>query len=208
MASQKIKCMTSSIQKGDKQTSLLWKIFAHHMKMHARTYRISECNNGHALKTIHPIRFFIKETTTNTFSSWNCQTSWLVFCNAFAPYNKLKPPNNQNKKCSMKFPQKMNSQLTINKYPQLVPPVYNPCIISPRPKMVTNSFGNRNFMQPANGKAQHAPKVPWFFSLKFWAGGGRERGRGEGFLPFFFCFKNVPFKFPSGSQCVPQEYSQ
>jgi hypothetical protein len=37
----------------------------------------------------------------------------------------------------------------------------------------------------ANGKAQHALKVPWFFSFKFWGGGG---GGGGGFFFFFFFF--------------------
>ncbi len=43
----------------------------------------------------------------------------------------------------------------------------------PRPKMVTKSFGKRNFMQPM-GRPKHALKVPCFFSfyvLGFWGGG-------------------------------------
>jgi hypothetical protein len=74
--------------------------------MHARAHRISECKNGHACKTIHPTHFFVKETTTTLFPV-EIVKQVAHLCNAFAPYNKLKPPNNQNKKCSMKLPKKM-----------------------------------------------------------------------------------------------------
>ncbi len=51
--------------------------------------------------------------------------------------------------------------------------------------MVTNSFGNRNFMQPTGRLSMHS-KCLDFFSFKFW-------GRGvEGFFSFSF----APFKFP------------
>jgi hypothetical protein len=91
-------------------------IFACHPEMHAHTYRISECNNGHACKTIHLVLFFVKETTTTLFPV-EIVKQVARLCNGSAPHNKLKPPNNQNKNCSMKFPEKENSQLTINKYP-------------------------------------------------------------------------------------------
>ncbi len=61
----------------------------------------------------------------------------------------------------------------------------------PRRKMVTNSFGNRNFMQPM-GRPKHALKVPCFFSFSV-GGGGR----------IFFHFSLVSNMFPN-SQCVPQ----
>jgi hypothetical protein len=69
-------------------------------------------------------------------------------------------------------------QVTLNKYPQ----VYNGGINPGQKKMVTNSFGNRIFMQPI--------------------GGG-----GKGIRGIFFHFSFVPNKFPIcslGSQCVPQ----
>jgi hypothetical protein len=54
-----------------------------------------------------------------------------------------------------------------------------------------NSFGKRNFMQPANGKAQHAlMKGPFFFFM---------RG-GEG---FFGSFSPVPKVFPWDSPPPP-----
>jgi hypothetical protein len=52
--------------------------------------------------------------------------------------------------------------------------------------MVTNSFGNRNFMQPMERLSMHSWRIQ-FFSL----GGWRER---QGFFFFFPC-----------SQCVPQD---
>jgi hypothetical protein len=55
------------------------------------------------------------------------------------------------------------------------------------PKMVTKSFGKRNFMQPM-GSPKHALKVPCFFSFYvLGAGAGGER----------FCFH-----FSPASQCV------
>jgi hypothetical protein len=55
--------------------------------------------------------------------------------------------------------------------------------------MVTNSFGNRNFMQPMEGPIVHSQCLA-FFSFKF-----SEEGRGAG--------KNL-FSFFFGSQCVPK----
>jgi hypothetical protein len=49
--------------------------------------------------------------------------------------------------------------------------------------MVTNSFGNRNFMQPRLSVG---------------------RGGGGGFFSFFFCSQDVPFKFLMGSHQVPK----
>jgi len=58
---------------------------------------------------------------------------------------------------------------------------------------MTNSFGNRNFMQPMGGLRMHS-KCLDFFSLKFFVGGG--------FFNFFLCSHRVPFMFPMGSQMV------
>jgi hypothetical protein len=70
--------------------------------------------------------------------------------------------------------------------------------------MVTNSFGNRNFMQPMARLSMHS-KCLDFFSFKFWVGVG---GRGQkDFFSFFLCSLQVPYGFPVGSQCsqcVPQ----
>jgi hypothetical protein len=60
--------------------------------------------------------------------------------------------------------------------------------------MVTNSFGNRNFMQPMGRLSMHS-KCLDFFSFKFWVG---VRGRG-GILSFAFCSQWVPIV----SQYVP-----
>ncbi len=66
--------------------------------------------------------------------------------------------------------------------------------------MVTNSFGNRNFTQPANGKAQHPLKVPWFFFLLSF---GWKR---EDFPLFPTCSLSssqwVPIEFPLCSLCL------
>jgi hypothetical protein len=75
--------------------------------MHAHT-EFQNVTNGHACKTIHPIHFFVKETTTTTLFPVEIVKQVARLCNASAPYKKLKPPNNQNGKCSMKFPKKMN----------------------------------------------------------------------------------------------------
>ncbi len=70
----------------------------------------------------------------------------------------------------------------------------------PRPKMVTNSFGNQKYMQPV-GRLKHALKVPWFyFILSFgWGSVGRI------FFHFSFvlnmlllCSFQVLNGFPSG----------
>ncbi len=74
----------------------------------------------------------------------------------------------------------------------------------PRPKMVTNSFGKKNFIQPM-GRPKHALKVASYFLLSFFFGGGG----------FFFIFPqflmgshrafNMFPKFPMGSPiCYPQ----
>jgi len=59
------------------------------------------------------------------------------------------------------------------------------------PKMVTDSFGNRNFMQPMGRLSMHSKR------LDFFLGGGWKRE------DFFLCSQHVPFKFPMGSQSVP-----
>jgi hypothetical protein len=65
--------------------------------------------------------------------------------------------------------------------------------------MVTNSFGNRNFMQPMEGSAC-TQRALIFFLLGFGFWGGR--GGGDGFFSFFLCSQHVPFKFPMGSHQV------
>ncbi len=57
--------------------------------------------------------------------------------------------------------------------------------------MVTNSFGDRNFMQPV----RKLTKCLNLFSFKFWVGG-------RFFFSFFFCFQHVSLKFPMGSHQV------
>jgi hypothetical protein len=61
--------------------------------------------------------------------------------------------------------------------------------------MVTNSFGNRNFMQPM-GRPKHALKVPCYFPFKFWGVGGGE----EDFFSFSLGSQCIPTMFPSNSQ--------
>ncbi len=73
--------------------------------------------------------------------------------------------------------------------PQISAPAINP-------KMVINSFGNRNLMQPM-GKAQHALAMGPVFS--FWGWGGGEVRWGN-FFSFFFLL--LPC-----SQCVPNMFS-
>jgi hypothetical protein len=58
--------------------------------------------------------------------------------------------------------------------------------------MVTNSFGERNFMQPM-GRLSMNSKCIVFFSFKVWGGGGRR------IFSFYLCSQHVPFKFPLGS---------
>jgi hypothetical protein len=65
--------------------------------------------------------------------------------------------------------------------------------------MVTNSFGNRNSMQPMGRLSMHS-KCLDFFAFKFGGGGG---GVGKGFFSFFLRSQHVPNGFPSGSQYVP-----
>jgi hypothetical protein len=57
--------------------------------------------------------------------------------------------------------------------------------------MVTNSFGNRTFMQPMGRPSMHS-KCLDLFSFKFWV------GEGEDFSHFFF----VPNMFSASSQYV------
>jgi len=66
--------------------------------------------------------------------------------------------------------------------------------------MVTNSFGNRNFMQPMGRLSMHS-KCLDFFAFKFGQGWG---GRYFFIFPSFpICSLQVPNGFPSGSQYVP-----
>ncbi len=63
--------------------------------------------------------------------------------------------------------------------------------------MVTNSFGNRNFMQPMEGSACTQRALIFFLlGFGFWGEGG------DGFFSFFLCSQHVPFKFPLGSHKV------
>jgi hypothetical protein len=63
--------------------------------------------------------------------------------------------------------------------------------------MVTNSFGNRNFMQPMGRFSMHS-KCLDLFSFKFWVGGGA----------FFLCSQHVNFKFPIDSHQVRNMFSK
>jgi hypothetical protein len=64
--------------------------------------------------------------------------------------------------------------------------------------MVTNGFGNRNFMQPMGRLSIHSKCLDFFF--KNILGGG---GAGD-----FFLFSFVPNMFPSSSQWVPIRFSK
>ncbi len=70
----------------------------------------------------------------------------------------------------------------------------------PMPKMVTKSFGKRNFMQPM-GRPKHALKVPCFFSFYVlgWGGGGWG-GK------IFFHFSQLPNVFALCSFQVPNGF--
>ncbi len=62
--------------------------------------------------------------------------------------------------------------------------------------MVTDSFGNRNFMQPVGRLSMHSK------CLDFFLGGGGEEG---GFFPLFStCSHHVPNMFPMFSMCSPR----
>jgi len=67
--------------------------------------------------------------------------------------------------------------------------------------MVTNSFGNRNFMQPMGRLSMHSTCLDFSFLLSFEKGVGARR-----FFSFFLCSQHVPFKFPMGSQYVPNVF--
>jgi len=69
--------------------------------------------------------------------------------------------------------------------------------------MVTNSFGNRNFMQPMGRPSMHS-KCLDLFLLSWGVGGWAVEGgwRGGGGV-FSFCSQPVPFKFPMGFQYIP-----
>ncbi len=63
--------------------------------------------------------------------------------------------------------------------------------------MVTNNFGNRNFMQPMGMLTMHSKCLDFIFFLNF---GGRGEGGG------FFLFSFVPITFPSSSHWVPNMF--
>ncbi len=61
--------------------------------------------------------------------------------------------------------------------------------------MVTNSFRNKNFMQPMGRLSMHSKCLDFFLlSLPGGEGGGKED---------FFLFSFVPNMFPLSSQCAP-----
>ncbi len=67
--------------------------------------------------------------------------------------------------------------------------------------MVTNSFGNRIFMQPMGRLSLHSKCLDFIFLLGFGL-------VGEDYFSFSLCSQHVPFKFLMGSQCVAQVCSQ
>ncbi len=75
----------------------------------------------------------------------------------------------------------------------------------PMPKMVTKSFGKRNFMQPL-GRPKHALMVPCFFSF-YVLGWGRGPWGGEIFFHFSPASQCVHTMFLSSSQWVPNIFS-
>jgi hypothetical protein len=66
------------------------------------------------------------------------------------------------------------------------------------PKMVTNSFGNRNFMQPM-GRVNMPSKCLDFIFLSF-------VGRGGCIFFFFFFSHQVPNMFPRFPMCSPRVF--
>jgi hypothetical protein len=64
---------------------------------------------------------------------------------------------------------------------------------------VTNSFGNRHFMQRMGRLNMHS-KCLALFSFKFWVWG---KGR---IFSFFHCSQHVPLKFSMGSHQVPSMF--
>ncbi len=71
--------------------------------------------------------------------------------------------------------------------------------VSIQAKNGDDHFLKQKFHQ-ANGKAQHALKVPWFFSFKVLGWGGK------GLKKKFLCSQHVPFKFPMDSHQVPKMF--
>jgi hypothetical protein len=67
--------------------------------------------------------------------------------------------------------------------------------------MVTNSFGNRNFMLPMEGSASTQSSLN-FFLLEFWVEGGGVEARGGDFFRFSF----VHFKFSMSFHQVPNVF--
>jgi len=69
-----------------------------------------------------------------------------------------------------------------------------------RPKMVTNSFGNNNFMQPMGRPSVHSKCLDLFF---FWVLGGG----GRIFFLFSFIPNMFPFQVPNGFPiCSPNMF--
>jgi hypothetical protein len=70
--------------------------------------------------------------------------------------------------------------------------------------MMTNSFGNRNFMQPMWRLSMHSHPSPFFPLLRVWW------GKGELFFGFFLlfpmCSHQVPKLFPKAFSIAPQFY--
>ncbi len=88
--------------------------------------------------------------------------------------------------------------LNTNKYPQFI------MGYQPRSKMVTNSFGNRNFMQPMGRLSMHSKCLVFFLILKFCV-------RGGGGIFFIFplfstCSQWVPIRFSIYVPKVPKVF--
>jgi hypothetical protein len=69
--------------------------------------------------------------------------------------------------------------------------------------MVTNSFGNRNFMEPMRRLNMHSKYLDFIFLQNFGWGAG---GQAVGGLFFFIFFSFVPCKFSMGSHHVPNVF--
>jgi hypothetical protein len=67
------------------------------------------------------------------------------------------------------------------------------------PKMVMNNFGNRNFMQPMVRFNIHSNCFDFFLS-------SFDRDGGGGCFFFSLYSQHVPFKFPIGSNKVPNMF--
>jgi len=69
--------------------------------------------------------------------------------------------------------------------------------------MVTNSFGNRNFMQPMGRLSMHSKCLDFIFLFKFWLVGG---GGGRGIFSYFPLFPKCSHQVPNGFHQVPNGF--